>query len=151
MATRAAFKSVEEIFEGRLRGNQCMLSGLHLSPEEARLLWQTERMKEVSWLDLDDNALGDEGVKELAECPLLENVAYLNLNKNGITDQGLEYLAESKYLANLKRLHLKGNSIQGAGVLALFESQTLDNLATFQINDGWTCKKRDGWRYNPQF
>ena len=151
MPTRAAFKSVEEIFEGRLRGNQCMLSGLGLSPEEARLLWQTEKMKEVSWLDLDDNALGDEGVQELAACPLMENVQYLNLNKNGITDRGLKYLAESQCLPKLKRLHLKENSIKGEGVVALFESQTLDNLSTFQINDGWTCKKREGWRYNPQF
>jgi len=23
-------------------------------------------------------------------------------------------------------------------------------LSTFQINDGWTCKKKEGWRYKPQ-
>ena len=127
-----------------------MLSGLGLTAEEARLLWQTPRMKEVSWLDLDDNQLGDAGLAELAVCEHLENIQYLNLNKNGLTDKGLQTLAQSKCLPKLKRLHLKGNVIEGPGVMALFESQTLDGLATFQVNEGWTCKKRDGWRYNSQ-
>lgn len=152
MTSRTKFTTVEDIFEGRLRGNQAMFSGLGLSADEARLLWQAERMKEVNWLDLDDNELGDEGVRELAACPLLENVQYLNLNKNGLTDRALKDLAESQCLPKLKRLHLKDNPmIEGPGVIALFESQTLDNLSTFQINSGWTCKKREGWRYNPQF
>ncbi|CAI2718512.1 hypothetical protein [Nitrospina watsonii] len=150
MATRTKFNTVESIFEGRLRGNQAMLSGLGLSADEAALLWQSERMKEVNWLDLDDNDLGDAGVQALAVCPLLANVQYLNLNKNGITDRGLQELATSTCLPMLKRLHLKDNPIQGSGVVALFESQTLDSLSTFQINSGWTCKKREGWRYNPQ-
>jgi len=151
MAKRAPFTEVEAIFEGRLRGNQAMLSGLGLTPEEACLLWRSPRMLEVSWLDLDDNRLGDEGVGDLAVCENLVNIQYLNLNNNGITDAGLRTLAESKCLPKLKRLHLKGNPIAGAGVIALFESQALDGLTTFQINDGWTCKKREGWRYNPQF
>ena len=150
MAQRPKFTDVESIFEGRLRGNQAMLSGLGLSADEARLLWQSPRLKEVSWLDLDDNLLGDAGLAELAECELLENIQYLNLNKNGLTDAGLQKLAESKCLPKLKRLHLKGNPIEGPGVMALFESQTLDGLTTFQVNEGWTCKKREGWRYNPQ-
>ena len=83
MAQRTQFTDVESIFEGRLRGNQAMLSGLGLTVEEARLLWQAPRMQEVSWLDLDDNQLGDAGLAELAECGHLENIQYLNLNKNG--------------------------------------------------------------------
>ncbi|MDH3380939.1 MAG: protein phosphatase 1 regulatory subunit 42 [Gammaproteobacteria bacterium] len=150
MAQRTQFTDVESIFEGRLRGNQAMLSGLGLTVDEARLLWQAPRMKEVSWLDLDDNQLGDGGLAELAACVHLENVQYLNLNKNGVTDAGLQQLAQSKCLPKLKRLHLKGNPIAGPGVIALFESQTLDGLTTFQVNEGWTCKKREGWRYNPQ-
>ena len=150
MIQREKFADADSIFEGRLRGNQAMLSGLGLEPEEARLLWASPRIQEVSWLDLDDNALGDAGVAELAECELLANVQYLNLNKNGVTDLGLQKLAQSKILTKLKRLHLKDNAITGSGVVALFESQTLGGLATFQINEGWTCKKREGWRYNPQ-
>ncbi len=150
MIQREKFADADSIFEGRLRGNQAMLSGLGLEPEEARLLWASPRIQEVSWLDLDDNALGDAGVAELAECKLLANVQYLNLNKNGVTDLGLQKLARSKILTKLKRLHLKDNAITGSGIVALFESQTLEGLATFQINEGWTCKKREGWRYNPQ-
>ena len=87
---------------------------------------------------------------ELAECDLLKNVQYLNLNQNGITDEGLTFLSKSKFLTKLKRLHLKNNLIEGPGILSLFGSETLGCLSTFQIHDGWTCKKMDGWRYNPQ-
>ena len=143
-------KIVDDIYKGRLRGNLLMASGVPLLPDSARLLWTSHRMTEVTWLDLGDNQLGDEGVQDLANCELLINVQYLNLSKNGITDKGLNFLAKSKYLTNLKRLHLKNNSIQGSGLLLLFNSVTLGNLSTFQVHDGWTCKKREGWRYNPQ-
>ena len=142
--------TVEDIYKGRLRGNQLMASGIPLTPESARLLWASARMAEVTWLDLADNQLGDVGLLELADCSLLTNVQYLNLNRNGVTDEGLTYLSKSKYLTKLKRLHLKHNLIKGSGILSLFDSETLENLSTFQIHDGWTCKKMDGWRYNPQ-
>jgi Ran GTPase-activating protein (RanGAP) involved in mRNA processing and transport len=150
MTQETRFENVDMIFEGRLRGNQLMLSSKGLTADEARLLWQSPRMEEISWLDLDDNQLGDEGIQDLVNCPLLGNIQYLNLNKNGISDQGLETLANAKFLGKLKRLHLKENPIAGQGLVALFNSETLDSLSTFQINDGWTCKKREGWRYKPQ-
>jgi len=150
MTINRQFDTAEDIFAGRLRGNQLMASGIALTPDVIRLLWTSETMKEITWLDLDDNQLGDEGVRELADCELLVSIQYLNLNKNGVTDEGLIHLARSKYLTKLKRLHLKGNAIQGPGILALFDSETLENLSTFQCHDGWTCKKREGWRYRPQ-
>lgn len=150
MSQKTRFENVEIIFEGRLRGNQLMLSGKDLTAEDAKLLWESPKMIEVSWLDLADNNLGDEGIRGLVDCPSLENIQYLNLNKNGISDQGLEILAKAKFLGKLKRLHLKDNPIEGKGVVALFSSENLDSLSTFQINDGWTCKKREGWRYKPQ-
>jgi len=150
MSENCRFKNVEEIFEGRLRGNQLMLSGKGLNAEEARLLWQSPRMEEVSWLDLDDNNLGDQGVQDMVECAFLKNVQYLNLNQNSVSDEGLKFLAKAKHLGKLKRLHLKENSINGEGLISLFNSETLANLATFQVHEGWTCKKREGWRYKPQ-
>tara|TARA_B100000686_G_scaffold353757_1_gene460680 strand:- start:2218 stop:2670 length:453 start_codon:yes stop_codon:yes gene_type:complete len=141
------FKTAQEIFEGRLRGNQLIASSIAMNPQDARLLWGASLMESVTWLDLDDNCLGDQGLRELADCSLLSKVRYLNLNNNKLTDDGIIYLAESPHLSNLKRLHLKGNLIQGKGVLALFNSETLESLQTFQIHDGWSCKKREGWRY----
>ena len=147
--TEPRFKDAEAIYEGRLRGNQLMISGQRLTAEEAGLLWNSPTMKEVTWLDLDDNQIGDAGVLALAQSPMLENVQYLNLNKNGLSDAALKALAESMCLPKLKRLHLKNNLVEGTGVVALFKSQTLGNLSVFQIDDGWTCKKKEGWRYNP--
>nr|NIP99796.1 hypothetical protein [Nitrospinaceae bacterium]NIR53919.1 hypothetical protein [Nitrospinaceae bacterium]NIS84336.1 hypothetical protein [Nitrospinaceae bacterium]NIT81140.1 hypothetical protein [Nitrospinaceae bacterium]NIU43422.1 hypothetical protein [Nitrospinaceae bacterium] len=40
------FQDVEALFEGRKRGNQLMASGIHLTPEEARLLWTSPRTRE---------------------------------------------------------------------------------------------------------
>ena len=142
--------TVDDIFEGRLRGNQLMASGIPLTPETARYLWSSLKMAEVTWLDLADNQLGDLGLIDLANCELLKNVQYLNLNQNGITDKGLSFLSKSKFLTKLKRLHLKNNLIDGQGVWNLFNSESLKDLSTFQVHDGWTCKKMDGWRYNPQ-
>ncbi len=141
------FKSAEDLFAGRLRGNQLMLSSLAIGPEAARLLWKSPRMKEITWLDFDDNRLGDEGVGELAVCEFLINLQYLNLNKNGVKDGGLKLLSRSKNLGKLKRLHLKHNPIQGEGVLALMESGTLDSLQSLQFHEGWTCKRMEGWKY----
>ena len=147
---KSKINTVEDIFKGRLRGNQLMASGISLTPDCARLLWASSRMTEVTWLDLGDNQLGDEGVGELAQCEQLANIQYLNLSKNRLTDKGLTLLSKSRHLTKLKRLHLKDNPIEGLGILALFDSLTLENLSTFQMHDGWTCKKREGWRYNPQ-
>ena len=127
-----------------------VLSGKGLNAKEARLLWQSPRMMEISWLDLDDNNLDDQGVQDMVECAYLENVQYLNLNQNSVSDEGLKFLAKAKHLGKLKRLHLKENSINGEGLILLFNSETLVSLATFQIDEGWTCKKREGWRYKPQ-
>jgi hypothetical protein len=142
--------TAEDIFKGRLRGNQLMASGIPLTFESARYLWSSSKMVDVTWLDLADNQLGDTGLIELSECELLKNVQYLNLNQNGITDEGLTSLSKSKILTKLKRLHLKKNLLTGPGIVDLYNSETLNELSTFQIHDGWTCKKMDGWRYNPQ-
>ena len=150
MMNKTEIHTAEDIYEGRLRGNQLMASGIPLTPESARYLWSSIKMVGVSWLDLADNQLGDVGLIELAECDLLKNVQYLNLNQNGITDEGLTFLSKSKFLTKLKRLHLKNNLIKGLGIYDLFNSETLKDLSTFQVHDGWTCKKMDGCRYNPQ-
>ncbi len=147
MTEETRYKSFEELVGGRLRGNQLMLSGIGLTAEEARFLWESPRLLEVSWLDLEDNNLGDQGVSDLARSENAANIQMLSLTKNDITDEGLKYLAESPHLNKLTRLHLKKNNIVGEGVLSLFESPALENLSIFHINDGWSCKKRDGWRY----
>ena len=67
MSQKTRFENVEIIFEGRLRGNQLMLSGKDLTAEEAKLLWESPKMIEVSWLDLADNNLGDEGIRGLVD------------------------------------------------------------------------------------
>ncbi|PIQ96281.1 MAG: hypothetical protein COV67_10390 [Nitrospinae bacterium CG11_big_fil_rev_8_21_14_0_20_56_8] len=147
MTETLRFKDADSIFQGRVRGNQLMLSSINLTADEALVLWDSPRLNAITWLDFDDNRLGDEGVACLARCERLTQVQYLNLNGNGVTDQGLKSLGASPYLTRLKRLHLKNNPIQGDGLMALFDSETLESLATVQVNEGWTCKRLEGWRY----
>lgn len=150
MKQKIKFKDAEDLFAGRVRGNQLMLSSLGIEADTARLLWKSPRMKEITWLDFDDNRLGDEGVKDLADCEFLVNLQYLNLNKNGVTDSGIKALSRSKYLGKLKRLHLKHNPIKGEGILTLVESGMLDSLQALQFHEGWTCKRMEGWKYKPK-
>lgn len=144
------FSSYEELVAGRSRGNQLMVSGMGLTPDEAQLLWTSPQLREISWLDLEDNRLGDAGVAGLAGCEHALNLQVLSLSKNQISDAGVMALAASPHLAKLKRLHLKNNPIKGPGIIALFESPALDNLTIFHINSGWSCRKREGWRYKSQ-
>jgi len=147
MNDKVRFASFEELVQGRCRHNQLMLSGMSLTAKEARLLWESPKLLEINWLDLEDNQLGDDGVAGLADSPNAANVQMLSLTRNNITDEGLKRLAASPHLGQVKRLHLKHNPVRGEGVVALFESPTLDNLAIFHINEGWSCRKREGWRY----
>jgi len=150
MVDGVRFKTFDELVKGRIRGNQLMLSGMGLTAEDAALLWASPQLEGISWLDLEDNALGDAGVAGLARSPHAANVQYLSLTRNQVTDEGLRHLAESACLPKLKRLHLRDNPIQGPGIICLFHSQTLDGLQIFDINEGWSCRKREGWRYKPR-
>jgi hypothetical protein len=72
-------------------------------------------------LKLRGNSLTDEGVKALAQSPILANVLALNLSDNAIGDAGAQALAESPYLQNLLYLSIDHTNIEAPGLAALRE------------------------------
>jgi uncharacterized protein (TIGR02996 family) len=95
----------------------------------------------VRLLDLGRNrprgygeALGDTGVRLLAECPYLRNVTELLLEYHDIRNGGAIALAESPHLGELTTLRLTHNRVAAAGVRALVESPWLVRLTTLALS-----------------
>jgi uncharacterized protein (TIGR02996 family) len=95
----------------------------------------------VRLLDLGRNrprgyaeAMGDAGVRLLAECPYLRNVTELLLEYHNIHNGGAIALAESPYLGELTTLRLTHNRVAVAGVRALVESPSLVRLTTLALS-----------------
>jgi uncharacterized protein (TIGR02996 family) len=79
-------------------------------------------------------ALGDAGVRLLAECPHLRNVAELLLEYHDIHNDGAIALAESRHLRQLATLRLTHNRVATAGVRALVESPWLARLTSLALS-----------------
>jgi hypothetical protein len=79
-------------------------------------------------------AMGDTGVRLLAECPYLRNVTELLLEYHDIRNGGAIALAESRHLRELTVLRLSHNRVAAAGVRALVESPWLVRLTTLAVS-----------------
>jgi uncharacterized protein (TIGR02996 family) len=102
------------------------LSGL--APADLPRLLDGPLLRGLTALDLSDNALGDEGVRLLAECPHLAALTELGLDHDNIADEGAGLLAASPHLGRLTDLSLWGNHIGSAGAWALAGSVPLGRL-----------------------
>ena len=60
-------------------------------------------------MNLSGNAVGDEGVKNLAQASYMRNLKELYLDENGLTDQAAIAIAESPHLTKLASLSLGHN------------------------------------------
>ncbi len=88
----------------------------------------------IAYLDLSQNYLTDEALKELVRSGRFKNLRTLHLNYNSvyhhngaqadesITDAGLRVLAECADLANLRVLSLSGTRITASGVEAVLNA-----------------------------
>ena len=89
----------------------------------------------------EGRAIGDDGVRALAECLAVVNLRHLSLwgSNIGITDAGAVALASSPYLRNLERMELDMNPISDAGALAILRSPHLVRLTHASL-----CAAADG-------
>ena len=88
-------------------------------------------------LDLNDNRLGWEGAKVLAESGCSAKLTYLNLRRNHLGDEGVHFLAESPHFRSQRHLDLSRNSINknGSAVLARSSSNNFPRLVILLLLD----------------
>ena len=128
-----------------------------LSPEDIRTLVSSENLKNVTFLDLSNCDLRNEGAKYLLESPHLKSLTVLCLQNCGLLDEGVEHLCHIKNLIelelscniiglkgaqglansenskSLKMLNLKLNQIGFEGAIALAESLHFEKLDLLDI------------------
>jgi uncharacterized protein (TIGR02996 family) len=103
-----------------------------LTADDARILTASPYLSELSVLSLARNALGDEGVAQLALSPYLYSLTSLDLTDNGLSDHAARSLAASPYLINLRTLNLSRNELSRAGVAELLTSLNLRQLTRLE-------------------
>ena len=75
-------------------------------------------LRQLTYLDLSNNFLRDQGVRLLAESPNVGNLEGLNLSSSGMGDAGACALAGSRHLVGLRELYLCDNRIGQTGLRA---------------------------------
>ncbi len=72
----------------------------------------------------------------LSNYPDLKELEFLDIRQNFIGDIGLSAIAQSEYMSNLKELDVRNNQISRVGAVALYESPMLKNLeiVDFRMN-----------------
>lgn len=80
----------------------------------------------ITWLDLNDTDLNDDGLRSIAQ---MSNLTKLNINRTKITDAGLDAIAD---LERLMVLNLYGTEVTDAGLEKLTGLKTLESLYLWQ-------------------
>ena len=80
------------------------LSGKYISTDEIKIIGNYSPMKSVRSLDLSDNQINDEALKNLFESDILDGLEELYLQINFLTGKGLSEVAKSE---NVKLKNLK--------------------------------------------
>jgi uncharacterized protein (TIGR02996 family) len=90
-------------------------------------------MQRVSYLDLSNNSVRDQGARCIANAHFLSHVHGLNLSTGGIGDAGLKALGASLHLVELRELYLGDNYISNNGVRAFAKSALADQLQLLHL------------------
>ena len=109
------------------------LTGNTLGRRGAEILGQSG-MTTLLFLSLSHNGIGSNGLRALAEGPMLRTVISLNLSGNAIGPNGVRSLAATPP-SKLRHLDLSGNPIGTEGVQALTNANILKELVTLNLRD----------------
>ena len=89
--------------------------------------------RNASILRLNAKIIGDAGMAELAQSPLLDKVTSLVVYQGDVGDEGIAALAQSKHIRNLKELYLESNRITDAGANTLARSPVFSGLEVLNL------------------
>ena len=90
-------------------------------------------LQRVTYLDLSNNPVRDQGARRLASSPHLAHVQGLNLSSSGIGDAGLQALGASPHLVELRELYLGDNYISNNGVRTFAQSDLAEQLQLLHL------------------
>ena len=93
-----------------------------------------DRERPIRSLSLNDNRLGSEGARRLAESRAIANLRSLDLRRNEIADPGAIALASSIHLRRCVRFDISFNPIGSSGWSAFLDPHALPHCRRF----GWT-------------
>ena len=115
--------------------NLAPIQMVHLSGARDRIaeLVASAALRRVSFLDLSNNHLRDQGVRLLSDSPNVGNLEGLNLSSVGLGDAGARALAASTHLVGLRELYLCDNRITRNGVRALADSPLVQQLEILSL------------------
>ena len=86
-------------------------------------------------LNLDNNKIGDEGLKHIANSFFLNRLNSLCLFHNNISSKGILYLVKAEFVNNLILLTLSDNpNIGDTGVKYMKEHKGWANLSILNLN-----------------
>ena len=101
--------------------------------DKVGLLATAPVLKQLTYLDLSNNFLRDQGVRLLAESPNVGNLEGLNLSSTGTGDAGACALAASRHLIGLRELYLCDNRNGRNGLRALEHSPLVRQLEVLSL------------------
>jgi uncharacterized protein (TIGR02996 family) len=111
------------------------LCNCDLGPRGVEVLAKSPHLQSLEAIDLGFNRLDDAAAEALARCTGLPNLTHLALNDNdAIGDAGVRTLADSPFLAGLTALDLSGNDIADAGVIAAVEGRAFARLRALRLS-----------------
>ena len=113
------------------------LSGKYIATDEVNIIGSYSPMKSVRLLDLSDNQINDEALKNIFESDMLGGLEELYLQINFLTGKGLSEVAKSENvkLKNLKVLVLSDNRLDDSSIADFLFSPHFQNLESLDI--GW--------------
>lgn len=131
--------------------NLAPIQMVHLSGARDRMaqLAACPALRKISFLDLSNNHLRDQGVRLLAQSPNIGNLEGLNLSSVGLGDAGARALAASTQLVGLRELYLCDNRITRAGLKALTDTPLVQQLETLTLRFNDCGDGRDMRRSEP--
>ncbi|MBA4064195.1 MAG: hypothetical protein C0501_10865 [Isosphaera sp.] len=120
--------------------------------DAARDLFDSPNLAGATALFLEDNPVGDIGVRALVRSKYLTGIEFLHLHSTGLTAESGRLLAGWPGLRNVRFLNLAGNRLGTAGIRALAESPYLGRLDALLFADGEpTREEREDLRRLPGF
>ena len=113
------------------------LSGKYIATDEVNIIGNYSPMKSVRSLDLSDNQINDEALKNLFESDILDGLEELYLQINFLTGKGLSGVAKSENvkLENLQVLVLSDNRLGDSSIADFLFSPHFQNLESLDV--GW--------------